>query len=176
MRAPLPYHASALHVHSDTMSDKFSAEYQMLPLGAVFVLQGAASGVRVNSVSPGHVETPIYGDMPLEMLTNVTKTTQLIGRPIQSDEVIFEPLHIGSRIVLNIERERGSLQYRLTTIITVSDMMSQSMIFDTSKLLLSICTVTTRMPGVGGQNTLDTTQRTCRYFKAPKPTPSLWCC
>ena len=77
----------------------------MLPLGAVFVLQGAASGVRVNAVAPGHVETPIYGDMPLEMLTSVTKTTQLIGGPIQSDEVSFEPLHIVTRLVLDIERE-----------------------------------------------------------------------
>lgn len=49
--------------------------------------QGAASGVRVNSVALGHVETPIYGGLPLEMLQGITKSTQLIGRPIQPEEV-----------------------------------------------------------------------------------------
>ncbi|CAN0457316.1 unnamed protein product, partial [Scytosiphon promiscuus] len=49
--------------------------------------QGAASGVRVNSVALGHVETPIYGDLPLEMLQGIVKSTQLIGRPIQPEEV-----------------------------------------------------------------------------------------
>ncbi|CAN0377505.1 unnamed protein product, partial [Ectocarpus sp. 12 AP-2014] len=38
-------------------------------------IEGAASGVRVNSVSPGHVETPIYGEMPRETLVAVTETT-----------------------------------------------------------------------------------------------------
>lgn len=49
--------------------------------------QGAPFGVRVNSVAPGHVETPIYGDTTHEELTAMTKITQLIGRPIQSEEV-----------------------------------------------------------------------------------------
>ena len=112
MRAPLSYHASALHVHSANISNEFICRITNAQRGAVFVLQGAASGVRVNAVAPGHVETPIYGDMPLEMLTGITKTTQLIGRPIQSDEVIFEPLHIGSWLVLDIERELTSIQHR----------------------------------------------------------------
>lgn len=49
--------------------------------------QGAASGVRVNSVIPGHVETPIYGETPVEALVGVTGTTQLIPRLIQPEEV-----------------------------------------------------------------------------------------
>lgn len=53
----------------------------------VSFFQGAASGVRVNSVVPGHVETPIYGDMPRDMLVGVTGTTQLIARPIEPEEV-----------------------------------------------------------------------------------------
>lgn len=53
--------------------------------------QGAASGVRVNSVSPGHVETPIYGEMPRETLVAVTGTTQLIARPIKPEEVRHVP-------------------------------------------------------------------------------------
>ncbi|CAM9891665.1 unnamed protein product [Ectocarpus sp. 6 AP-2014] len=50
-------------------------------------IEGAASGVRVNSVSPGHVETPIYGEMPRETLVAVTGTTQLIARPIKPEEI-----------------------------------------------------------------------------------------
>ncbi|CAN0472920.1 unnamed protein product, partial [Ectocarpus sp. 12 AP-2014] len=34
-------------------------------------IEGAASGVRVNSVLPGHVETPGYGDMPVETLAAI---------------------------------------------------------------------------------------------------------
>lgn len=49
--------------------------------------KGSPTGVRVNSVAPGHVETPIYGGMPVEMLEGMTKTSQLLGRPIQADEV-----------------------------------------------------------------------------------------
>ena len=51
------------------------------------ILQGAESGVRVNSIAPGHVQTPTYGDMPYEGLVEITKTTQLIGRPTQPEEV-----------------------------------------------------------------------------------------
>eukprot|EP00904_Undaria_pinnatifida_P012047 jgi/Undpi1/7973/HiC_scaffold_24.g10445.m1 len=50
-------------------------------------VEGAASGVRVNSVAPGHVETPIYEGMPTEMLNEVAKANHLIGRPIQPDEI-----------------------------------------------------------------------------------------
>ena len=57
---------------------------------SLFRFQAAASGVCINSVAPGHVERPIYGDMPLEMLTGVAKTTQLIRRPNQSDDVGYE--------------------------------------------------------------------------------------
>eukprot|EP00752_Nemacystus_decipiens_P011779 g10451.t1 len=50
-------------------------------------IEGAASGVRVNSVTPGHVETPIYGEMPRDMLVGITGATQLLARPIESDEI-----------------------------------------------------------------------------------------
>ncbi|CAM9874746.1 unnamed protein product [Ectocarpus sp. 13 AM-2016] len=50
-------------------------------------IEGAASGVRVNSVLPGHVETPGYGDMPVETLAAITKTDQLIAMPIQPEEI-----------------------------------------------------------------------------------------
>eukprot|EP00752_Nemacystus_decipiens_P011774 g10447.t1 len=50
-------------------------------------IEGAASGVRVNSVAPGHVETPIYGEIPHDTLVGITGTTQLIARPIQSEEI-----------------------------------------------------------------------------------------
>ena len=53
--------------------------------------QGAASGVRVNSVVAGHVETPIYGETPREALVAVTGTTQLIARLIQPEEVGKNP-------------------------------------------------------------------------------------
>lgn len=56
-------------------------------LGGFSVVQGSEVGVRVNSVAPGHVETPIYGDMPKESLVAVSQMTQLIGRPATSDEV-----------------------------------------------------------------------------------------
>ncbi|CAM9415679.1 unnamed protein product [Ectocarpus fasciculatus] len=54
-------------------------------------IEGAASGVRVNSVSPGHVETPIYGEMLRETLVDVTGTTQLIARPIKPEQVRHVP-------------------------------------------------------------------------------------
>ncbi|CAM9633394.1 unnamed protein product, partial [Hapterophycus canaliculatus] len=50
-------------------------------------IEGAESGVRVNSVAPGHVETPIYGDMPREALVGVTQVTQLLKRPIKPEEI-----------------------------------------------------------------------------------------
>eukprot|EP00903_Cladosiphon_okamuranus_P015715 g14507.t1 len=50
-------------------------------------IEGAASNVRVNSVAPGHVDTPIYGEMPHDALVGITGTTQLIARPIQSEEI-----------------------------------------------------------------------------------------
>ncbi len=62
--------------------------------------QGAASGVRVNSVVPGHVETPIYGEMPRDMLVGITGTTQLFGRPIESEEVRYVVDHRIRRLYL----------------------------------------------------------------------------
>eukprot|EP00903_Cladosiphon_okamuranus_P015721 g14511.t1 len=50
-------------------------------------IEGAASSVRVNSVAPGHVETPIYGELPHDALVGITGITQLIARPIQSEEI-----------------------------------------------------------------------------------------
>lgn len=82
----LKYHS--LPTYTSYMSDEL-LDRPNVSLVVLFVVQGAASGVRVNSVSPGHVETPIYGDMPVEMLTAISKTTQLIGRPIQPDEVRY---------------------------------------------------------------------------------------
>lgn len=51
------------------------------------VRQGAASGVRVNSVVPGIVETPIYSGFPRDVLVDLAGATQVIGRPIQPEEV-----------------------------------------------------------------------------------------
>eukprot|EP00752_Nemacystus_decipiens_P011780 g10452.t1 len=64
-------------------ASKAGAE-MLMKYGAI---EGAGSSVRVNSVVPGHVETPIYGEMPRDMLVGVTGTTQLIARPIQSQEI-----------------------------------------------------------------------------------------
>eukprot|EP00903_Cladosiphon_okamuranus_P008986 g8596.t1 len=49
-------------------------------------IEGAASGVRVNSVAPGITETPMV-EAPPEALVTVTETTHLIGRPVQPEEV-----------------------------------------------------------------------------------------
>ncbi|CAN0205698.1 unnamed protein product [Pylaiella littoralis] len=61
-----------------------AAAEMLVKYGAI---EGAASSVRVNSIAPGHVETPIYGEMPRESLVAVSEMNQLIGRPIQSEEV-----------------------------------------------------------------------------------------
>eukprot|EP00903_Cladosiphon_okamuranus_P013047 g12171.t1 len=49
-------------------------------------IEGAASGVRVNSVAPGITETPMV-EAPPEALVSVTETTHVIGRPVQPAEV-----------------------------------------------------------------------------------------
>lgn len=51
------------------------------------VLQGAESNVRVNAVAPGHVTTPIYGDVPDEALAGMSKANHIIERPLKPEEV-----------------------------------------------------------------------------------------
>ncbi|CBN74948.1 short-chain dehydrogenase/reductase SDR [Ectocarpus siliculosus] len=50
-------------------------------------IEGAASGVRVNSVAPGLVETPIFGDMPVDTLVAFAGATQLVPRPCAPEEI-----------------------------------------------------------------------------------------
>ena len=59
--------------------------------GCFFVCQGSASGVRVNSIAPGVVETSLVGEVPHDQLVGMTGATQLIGRPIQPEEVRLNP-------------------------------------------------------------------------------------
>ncbi|CAN0276227.1 unnamed protein product [Ascophyllum nodosum] len=59
-------------------------------------IEGGPSGVRVNSVAPGHVATPIYGPMTHDQLTELTKTTQIIGRPIEPEEIAKVVLFLAS--------------------------------------------------------------------------------
>ena len=58
---------------SRKVPDQLLKRLKASPVVIVFSMS-AASGLRLNSVEPGHVETPIYGDMPLGMLTSVIKT------------------------------------------------------------------------------------------------------
>lgn len=51
------------------------------------VMQGAEFGVRVNSVAPGHVDTPMVAAAPREDLIRSIEGTQLIGRIMQPEEV-----------------------------------------------------------------------------------------
>lgn len=50
------------------------------------VCQGSASGVRVNSVLPGLVETPIL-EAPHDTMVSMAEKLHLIPRPIQPEEV-----------------------------------------------------------------------------------------
>ncbi|CAN0276286.1 unnamed protein product [Ascophyllum nodosum] len=59
-------------------------------------IEGGPSGVRVNSVAPGHVATPIYGPMTHDQLTELSKTTQIIGRPIEPEEIAKVVLFLAS--------------------------------------------------------------------------------
>lgn len=53
--------------------------------------QGAASGVRVNSVIPGIVHTDIV-DVPLDEKIAMTGKTQLIERLVKPEEVSCTPI------------------------------------------------------------------------------------
>ncbi|CAN0123925.1 unnamed protein product, partial [Scytosiphon promiscuus] len=64
---------TATNMKSSGMYAASKAAAEMLMKYAA--MEGAASGVRVNSVAPGHVETPMYGEMPIEMLQAVTGIT-----------------------------------------------------------------------------------------------------
>ncbi|CAM9781002.1 unnamed protein product [Ascophyllum nodosum] len=59
-------------------------------------IEGGPSGVRVNSISPGHVETPIYGSMTHDQLTEIAKMDQVIGRPIEPEEIAKLVLFLAS--------------------------------------------------------------------------------
>ncbi|CAM9780725.1 unnamed protein product [Ascophyllum nodosum] len=59
-------------------------------------IEGGPSGVRVNSIAPGHVETPIYGSTTHDQLTEITKTTQVIARPIEPEEIAKLVLFLAS--------------------------------------------------------------------------------
>lgn len=50
-------------------------------------LQGAESGVRVNSVAPGPVDTPILEVIPREQLLHLVEASQLLSRITQPEEV-----------------------------------------------------------------------------------------
>ncbi|CAM9208614.1 unnamed protein product [Ectocarpus fasciculatus] len=50
-------------------------------------IEGAASGVRVNSVAPGLVETSLFGDIPVDTLAGFAGPTQLIPRPCAPEEI-----------------------------------------------------------------------------------------
>ncbi|CAN0491726.1 unnamed protein product, partial [Scytosiphon promiscuus] len=50
-------------------------------------LQGAEFGVRVNSISPGGVDTPILEAVPRDHLLNMVAASQLMPRIIQPEEV-----------------------------------------------------------------------------------------
>lgn len=64
------------------------------------VLQGAEFGVRVNSVAPGPVDTPLLGGVPREQLTRSVETSQLIGRIAQPEEARTEPIDTSQLSVL----------------------------------------------------------------------------
>eukprot|EP00904_Undaria_pinnatifida_P012051 jgi/Undpi1/7977/HiC_scaffold_24.g10449.m1 len=50
-------------------------------------IEGAEFGVRVNSVAPGHVDTPIVAPVPREELMRNIEASQLIGRLMQPEEI-----------------------------------------------------------------------------------------
>lgn len=45
------------------------------------------AGIRVNSVNPGVVHTPIYGEMPKDDVAAFGTNTQLVNRAGQPEEV-----------------------------------------------------------------------------------------
>lgn len=57
------------------------------------VPQGAEVGVRVNSVAPGPVDTPLLGGVTREHLAKIAEAAQLIGRVTQPEEV-WVALHV----------------------------------------------------------------------------------
>ncbi|CAM9781072.1 unnamed protein product [Ascophyllum nodosum] len=59
-------------------------------------IEGGPSGVRVNSVSPGIVDTPIYSSFTFDQLTEIAKTSQIIGRPIKPEEIAKLVLFLAS--------------------------------------------------------------------------------
>lgn len=50
-------------------------------------MQGAEFGVRVNSVAPGPVDTPLLTTVPREQLDTMVDNLQLAGRVSQPEEV-----------------------------------------------------------------------------------------
>ena len=49
--------------------------------------QGGPSGVRVNSIAPGLIDTPMVSDMTPEIKEYIVKNHQLIDRMIKPEEV-----------------------------------------------------------------------------------------
>ncbi|CAM9188291.1 unnamed protein product [Sphacelaria rigidula] len=59
-------------------------------------MEGAESNVRVNAVAPGHVTTPIYGDVPDEALAGMSKANHIIERPLKPEEISKAALFLAS--------------------------------------------------------------------------------
>ncbi|CAN0041438.1 unnamed protein product, partial [Ascophyllum nodosum] len=57
---------------------------------------GGPSGVRVNSIAPGHVETPIWGSITHDQLAELTKKSQVIPRVIKPEEIAKLVLFLAS--------------------------------------------------------------------------------
>eukprot|EP00903_Cladosiphon_okamuranus_P014875 g13774.t1 len=87
-----PYKMSAMG-HGGIYSASKAAAEMLMKYGAI---EGAASGVRVNSVVPGYVETPITDDIPQDRLVALVKMSHLIQRPIQPEEVAKVVLFLAS--------------------------------------------------------------------------------